>query len=129
MLVSYSTCILKGKGFSPKQAEDVMGIKFDVKNEVNEIGIVGKYKGRQVPFGSGTIKSLADKDELCEKYVLNLVHEYIYELKDIGVEEIIFSIAIEYEEQCNFELDRDFITKLASLGVPLGISCYRQTEG
>ena len=49
-----------GDKFSPTKGENITGLIFSDKIEFGDIGVRGKYKGKPVPYGSGTLKVSKD---------------------------------------------------------------------
>lgn len=121
-----SNCILSGERFSPERAEAILDLHFDVKNEVGELGTIGKYRGREIPYGSGTINSPEVADDLSNSRVLHVICDNLDKLYAIGLEDIMFTLIFEYDEQCNFELSYDFMSQFVQLGIALSISCYKR---
>lgn len=46
-----------GRRFQPVKAEQQTGILFSQKNEVGEIGKVGRYKDQPIPYGSASFEA------------------------------------------------------------------------
>ena len=116
---------LSGTQFSPREAEKLLGISFVTKNEPNEIGTTGAYKGKAIPYGSCKIETSPQMKGRDELWIAGMLDKYINQLRAAGVEDVMFTMVVEHDGQCNFELSADFLAKMAKLQIPLGISCYR----
>lgn len=123
MIVISQYCILKGDNFSPKKTSDILNISFDEMNEKGELGIIGRYKGKAIPYGSCVIRT-----ENEEYKILNILEKHIYDFKKYGVEEIMLHWDVAYQQQCNFEIGVDYINRLSKLSIPLSVSCFDSDE-
>ena len=123
MITMDLTCILTGKDFSPASAEKLTGYRFLEKNERGEIAKAGRYKGLPFPYGSCIIRDVSNQEA-----ILDILEKYQTKLLGNGVESIVLQLNVAYESQCNFELNENFLARIARLSVPLSISCFEKDQ-
>jgi len=58
--------------------------------------------------------------------MLNFIEslKFVYYIEEAS--DVIISIVVSYDDECNFELTNDQIKKLSKLNLPLGISCFKK---
>lgn len=112
--------IIQSEKLVPDEIENKYNIKFSEKNSKGEIGEIGRYRGKEIPFGSGTIKFTDEKDEDLIEKICNLVKD----ISDIEEYEIILHLDVEYENQCNFEIEQIYSKFAIDINTPITISCY-----
>lgn len=114
---------IQSENFNPYNAEKKYNLEFESKNLKGEIGETGRYRGKEEPFGYGGIK-IIEEDNM--NNTLNNIIELVNEFKKNTNEELYlnFSLTIEYENQCNLEIDPVFTRFASQLNIPLGITCY-----
>lgn len=122
-------CRIVGDKFSPELAEKKTGIRFDRKNEVGEIGTIGRYKGSPIPFGYAEI-DFVEKGSSADLIspdapILDMLEEYQSCFLAAGATEIDLNIDVFYKDQCNLEQSHKLLKRLAILGVDLSISCQK----
>jgi len=121
-------CLLQGSKFSPTLTERLHGIKLEGKNEIGDIGKIGKYKNKPIPYGSGVFvisNNLLDPSYDHYKKI-DLLEKLIPKLKSYGVEFMDVLITVAYYNQCNFELSSLLLRRLAALKIPISFSCYEK---
>lgn len=117
-----------GRAFSPRAAEQALGVRFSHKNEPGDRGVTGRYFGRPTPYGSGTLEHEpgAFGDLIAADAWILGDPSLIAELRSRGATELVLYIDVEYEAQCNFELSPELLAALSRLGVTVGFSCFQR---
>lgn len=133
MIEIKGSCHIYGKEFSPAKAEAVIGIQFEHKNEPNQIGSAGRYKGKPIPYGSAVIKfsNSGDTADLIsvDAPILDIIEQY-FTSKSLGEDEILLHLNVWCENDCNLELSHALLVRLGSLNVGVTITCFpRDVEG
>lgn len=118
--LSYSF-IIQSEKLVPDEIEIKYNIKFSEKNSKGEIGKIGRYKGKEIPFGSGSIKFIGEKDEVLIEKICNFVKD----LSDIEEYLIILHLDVEYVNQCNFEIEQIYSKFAIDINIPITSSCYQ----
>lgn len=117
---------LYGEHFAPSEAEKISGVTFDEKKERGDIGVIGKYKGIPIPYGSASINFVHPGGEAdllpVDMPLLNILECFIPSFRTTGAEEITLVVNVFYTVQCNLELSPELLQRLAGLGIPLCIS-------
>jgi len=129
MINIYQYCILQGDYFSPSLAEAKTGITFSKKNEPGDVGNVGRYRGKSIPYGSAEIIALNEKgNEDSIDFIVNILDKYCEVFRLCGADNIVLHFVISYIDQCDFEFSPEFINKLAKLKIVFAITCYPETD-
>ncbi len=121
------SCIVKGDKFSPKKYEKLSGLKFSKSIEPGEPGL-GKYKKTKSPYGWANLKpneNVQVVDE--ENKIIPFLKLLIKERKNFitcGADKIIIDLAIDHDEQCNLEFDKNILKLLYKASDFLHMSCY-----
>ena len=116
---------LWGERFSPTEAEGVTGLALVRKNEPGEIGLRGKYHGRPIPYGSGSLEppeSVPPADRL--GWLLERAAPHAEAFRRLGAELWRLHIGVRYWDQCNMEFSPAEMATIAALRVPFTISCW-----
>jgi hypothetical protein len=119
-----------GDKFSPTEGENATDLIFSDKIEFGDIGIRGKYKGKPVPYGSGTLK--VSKDINMHNRILWLTETLsgkIDVLRKLGSDEPHIYIGYFYKDQCNLTLTKSEIKAIAALNLEFCFSCYDISDG
>jgi len=117
--------MLCGDMFSPAEAERRTGIKLSKGNEPGEIAAKGRYKGKPYPHGCAELREPGESLISLEKsQVVDILTANIDTFRGCGATNMWIDIAIGYNNQCNLELSPSFLTRVASLGIPVAITCY-----
>lgn len=119
----YAQLVVDGPTFSPSRAEQQCAISFNQKSEPGDIGRMGKYKNRPVPYGSGIFEFPLDSS--AEPFKNST---FIDELRRLGASNVTIYINVEHGTQCNFELASQMLIALGRLDLPVGFSCYKREE-
>ncbi len=119
-------CLLQGDSFSPSLAEERSGLVLVDKNEPGDVAPSGRYKGEPLPYGSAMLVLLDDDLEPGASVMepLRALKETLPDLRAAGATEATLYLVVAYETQCNFELTPEELVALASVGLPLGVSCH-----
>jgi len=120
--------LLRGKVFSPAEAERVTGIRFTVKNEPGDIGTTGRYRGHPTPYGAAQIdfedEGMTGDMISPESRILDLLERHITAFRNAGAEEIILHLDVTFRtRQCNLEQSPALLARLAALNIYVTISC------
>jgi hypothetical protein len=119
-----------GDKFSPNKAEEVTGLVLSNKIEFGDIGLRGKYKGKPVPYGSGTLKASQEinmHDRIL--WLTNALSDKVDALIKLGSDEPHIYIGYYYKDQCNLTLTKREIAAIAELDLEFCFSCYDVSDG
>ena len=124
------SCSIQGETFRPTEAEQKTGIRFSVKNEVGEVGKVGRFRGKPQPYGFGSLEvEIADNNlEEPLKGFLEQVQQGLPVWRSHEADTIHLQIDVFYDRQCNLEFSESLIATLHALQLPLALSCYQETN-
>jgi len=115
-------CELVGEKFSPSEVASACALFIAKSTEPGSIGLVGRYKGKSMPFGSVTV-DLSKDSELKAQRIQTLINAQP-KLRELGLQEIEIHISYGYEGQCNFEFSQETFSLLAQLNCGISISCF-----
>ncbi|MCP3849657.1 MAG: DUF4279 domain-containing protein [Gammaproteobacteria bacterium] len=125
MIQEYPTVTLEGENFSPSVFEKKTGLFFNDKHEKGEPSHTTK---RQYDYGYG---QLAAPDELKYyqkiEWLLDQIVPHVGLMKNLGVEEKVLHVDVEYSSQCNLEYRPEILKKLCELGATFTLTCYKNT--
>ena len=124
MITIVANLVAAGDRFSPEAFEKEFGIAFTRKNEPGSIASTGRYRGRAMPYGSGTLVddwTGCDERSLLGSLVLRA--DVVAACRRLGADSLTIHLDVEYDEQCNFDFSEEVIGAIHSLGVPLTVSC------
>jgi len=130
MTVICPRCHFYGNKFSPEKAEKLTGLILDAKNEVGDIGKLGRYKGQPIPYGSASLSPSKKKIKsgLVEMWLLKNIKNNLTLMRSCGADKIWLDYGVFYDEQCNFEFSKEALLLIGSLNIDLLISCYQDRE-
>ena len=119
-------CLLRGEHFSPARAGARTGLTLVDANEPGEVAPSGQYEGRPLPYGSALLVLLdEDLPETASALEpLRALAEHLPVLRGLGVTDATLSLVVAYERTCEFTLSPGELAALASLGLPLEVSCH-----
>jgi hypothetical protein len=120
-------CLLQGESFSPSLAEARTGLCWANQNEPGALATSGRYQGKPLPYGSAMLVLLDDdlQPDASPLEPLRTLKEKLPELRAAGATEATLYLVVAYETQCDFEFTPEELGALASVGLTLGVSCYR----
>ncbi|MBI4965357.1 MAG: hypothetical protein HY913_18920 [Desulfomonile tiedjei] len=126
MLNIYAHCSLWGEEFSPAKAERNSGMPFDEKSEPGEIATFGRFRGQPLPYGSAKLilREGGERGKLIDPEIISFVAKNLHHFRKAGATDIQIDIVVAYGGQCNLEMSPEFLNSVASLGIPLTLSCY-----
>jgi len=105
-----------GDKFSPKAVEERSGAIFNTKNEVGDIGKLGRFKDQPIPYGSG---ELIVPDEVPAEDKLTWLTKRLGKLLPIalaaGAEVPNIDVTYFCKDQCNLALSKTELKALAEL--------------
>jgi hypothetical protein len=119
-----------GEKFSPGKAESSAKINFSLKNEPLELGRRGRYRDQPLPYGSGELID-ADSDTTMSgsrSHFLDALMLLVPACRAAGATSLSVHCDVAYDNQCNFELNRQFISHLAAIDVDLTFSCFADSR-
>ena len=122
MINSSVTCILIGKHFKPRELKGDLLLE-DIQ-ERGETGTFGRYKGKPIPYGSAVLRFKDSNNSL--EIALEKLHSNYQRLKDSNVEQMLLTLNVAYKDQCNFDIEKESIKKLAQMDIDFSISCYER---
>lgn len=116
-----TACMISGRTFSPAKAAEVTGLHFQTACEAGHECQIGRFKGKPQPYGAGTLISEGGSSI---ETMLGQLELHIENPRRCGATDFDLRLTICYESQCNLELSSEELSRLATLGMPLSISCY-----
>jgi hypothetical protein len=123
-----SSCMFYGTSFSPSTAERETGLPFHFKNEVGEIGSLGRYRGESLPYGSSTLfppyQATKDNAAYGTEWLADVVLKHRAQYEAAGATEMTLSLRVIHDGQCNLEFSPQLLRKIANSGMLLILSCY-----
>lgn len=128
MIKIHSRCLLWGDNFSPRKAEALTGVLFRNKNEPGDFGAIGRYRNKPLPNGRATLDStfntsLRKGGTSSEEWLVDILLQHIDIFRACGATDFILHLDIVWKDQCNLQLDSQFIQKIGKLNIPLTLSC------
>jgi hypothetical protein len=124
--------MLQGERFSPRLAEAKTGVSLQGKKEPGEIGSVGRYRGQPLPYGTAELtqpERAQSSGDQAQNWVLQVLSAHLDEFRACGATDIVLRLLVEYREQCNLELDADFLEAVGKLRLPLTIAFFEAEPG
>ena len=125
---AFPSISFQGDEFSPAEAERVTGLRFAEKQEPGDLGLSGRFKGKPTPYGFATLQPPDETWNEDKKltWLLDAALPHVETLKRLGADWNRVHIDYAYTAQCNLAFEPELIAKLARLGLPFTISCYRE---
>jgi hypothetical protein len=112
-----------GSDFHPSRVD---GVSFTEANDPGETGRTGKYKGVPTPYGSAEIHF--DSPPECPLLALEArqlqEEDTVGRLRNAGATDITLYVSVEFQDQCNFEIEPSVLASLATQGITVAFSCY-----
>lgn len=125
-------CSLQGKNFSPAKLQEKLQVSYCEANEPNETGRRGRYKGKQIPYGSAMIRPPDDLNERSDFAGFEWMTDFLLKnrkaFEPLGVEEFDVHVFVGYDRQCTFSMGNGLLKKFSELGIDLNISCENNAE-
>jgi hypothetical protein len=120
-------CLLQGKAFSPSLAEARTGLPLVDQNEPGTQAPSTRYQDKPLPYGSAMLVLLDDDVRPGESPLepLRALKEKLPELRSAGATQATLYLVVAYEARCDFALSSEELGALASVGLPLEVSCHR----
>ena len=115
-----------GSEFSPESVERSTGISFSKKKERGSTGILGRYRGQPVPYGSAELSGPETGLDLMvpDAPFFAAVEKLVPACLSAGATSMSLHLNVAFADQCNIELSPEFIAALARLGIILTMSCF-----
>ena len=120
MIKIFTSAIFSGDNFYPKKVEDFFNIKFYIKEDPN-------YKDNGL-YSGGYAQLDYHKEDYPSSDFLNLIRIIKSRSKKFGIKEIILSMNIAHDYQCNFEFSSKLLKNIAELNITLSITTYEDLE-
>jgi len=122
----------EGSKFYPSKLKERTQLPIKTLAEHGEISPKGRYKGKPSPYGIGVLEiSPTGKQnniyELIEEYSRRLLNS-TNELKECGVDEIIFDIENSKDFPVEISLSKDIVRNLSSLNARVEFHTINDTE-
>lgn len=114
-----------GEEFRPSRVP----FQFTEQHDPGAIGIVGRYRGQPMPYGSATYvapSSIPNTDRI--KHVVQIIEPVLSHIRAAGAEDWHISIGRFYHAQCNEEYSLEELQLVARLGCGFIYSAYSVTE-
>ncbi len=122
-------CHIWGKDFHPSCLGTINNIQMHLVNEPGEIGSLGKYKDKPLPYGACCV---CTPDSIPIPRRITWMADFIKANKkkfmDAGATDITFWI-YWYGTQSNMEFTPTELSKIAELNIPLCIDYIQKNEG
>ena len=116
---------ISGDKFSPELAEKRTGLSFIKKLVPGDIGKIGRYKNKPLPYGASSLEAPADVDSFDTIiWIANALKGKVQVLEECGADDIHFLIAFYYKDQCNCVLSAEELKAIAETGLDFHFSCY-----
>ena len=132
MIILLPKCHLQGDTCSPNKIEADTGIKLSMKNEVGDMGTMGRYRGTPIPYGSATLQPSENQiTQNALRWLLETVKKNLAVFKENGASSITLDLVVLHDGQCNLEFTPDELRSLGELGLPLTLStseCLEEVE-
>lgn len=119
-------CVLQGENFNPSEFVRLTTLNVKEIQRKGDIGLKGRYKGQEIPFGSLTIECLESED--CLDIITTQLSMNKILLDKSGVSDIFLTLNLEYIDQCNWEFDNKLLSKIVDLNIQLSISCWKGSD-
>ena len=107
MVHPFVTIIFIGESFEPEVLQNLAA--FDLKNiqRKGDIGSIGKYRNKKIPYGSAQVTFYGyDKEKVFDfSEILIKLKENHNAIMNSKVDDIMLTLNLEYEHQCNWEFD------------------------
>ncbi len=110
---SYIDIQFKGKGFSPRLFAEKMELPVTALVESGELGKVGRYKGKPVPYGIGLLK-IEPNSTAVHQYAEILSRKKNL-LNSCSVEEIVFDVDATSKAMENISIDSETLKQLTAI--------------
>lgn len=107
----------KGKLLYPNALAEKVNLPIETLVSSGELGKVGRYKGKPMPYGIGLLKIKPDI-ETVNKYS-DILLKNKSKLKKYHVDEIIFDVDANSEELENFSISSSLLKKLSALNAKI----------
>ena len=133
MTYIYPVGIIQGDRFSPAEAERKTGIRFSKKNEPGDIGTIGPYRGKPIPYGSADLALLTPKEDIqgdltIDNPLIQTLIQHHATFRACGATTLYVYLAVGYEDQCNMAFDTKLMKALGECDIELWVSCYERKE-
>ena len=132
MTWSEASCFLQGPSFSPRTVEDSTELFFLEKNEPGEIGQIGRFRNKPIPYGSSTLsppfQATTENPYYGVEWLIDIILAKRQFLVIAGAIDIILRLNVYHDGQCNLEFDQGILKKIGDGNIVLTISCYEDAN-
>lgn len=122
----------EGNNFYPSKLKEKTNYPIKVLAEYGEISTKGRYKGKPSPYGMGVIEIQTNNHH---ENIYNIIKKYISELlkkkadlKESGVEEIVFDIEASKDFTTEISISADILKDLSLLNAQVTFHTINDTE-
>lgn len=121
------SCCIQGKSFFPLAAQKATSLPISEQCEVGQLGKVGLYQGKPLPYGSCVLRfvemSSLPYGPRFEK-MIGALEKHIDSLEKCGAQDFVLRFVVAYETQCDLEFSPVEMNRLAAMGIHFTITCY-----
>jgi hypothetical protein len=119
--------VVYGENFYPSKISSIIDVHFENEISPGDIGRIGRYKGKPIPYGSASINAPNGIINPI-RWILHNIKDKIQIIRNYGGDDIQLNVAYYYNAQCNCELGLDEIALLSEMKIPFVFSVY-EDEG
>ena len=125
----YTYASFEGINFYPSIWINKIDIEFSQINDPGDMGIIGKYKDRPIPFGSAITIEFSNVDEYNDYDSLDILTNKLYYIRNfipkMMIDELTVWIIIANSLQSSFAIRSETILKLGELGANIALEWYK----
>jgi hypothetical protein len=119
---------LWGERFSPRRAEEAIGLPLARAKEPGEMGLRGRCKGLPLPYGAAFVKVPPNVESAGRLPWLIEWAERHLPAPGASVATLCkLHLDVLYWDQCNLEFDPQQLARIAILGLLFTITCWDRT--
>lgn len=129
MIQLFPVLMLRGDQFSPGLAEAETGLGLSQKQERGDKGQKGRYRDQPLPYGAALLEvPVHIEPERRMAWLLEASSRHLPVLRRLGASECGLHLDVRFRDQCNLEFVPEELALVATLGLPLTISCWDSSE-
>lgn len=103
------------------------------KNEPGDIGTIGPYRGKPIPYGSADLALLTPNEDIqgdltIDNPLIQTLIQHHATFRACGATTLYVYLAVGYEDQCNMAFDTKLMKALGECDIELWVSCYERKE-
>ncbi len=122
----FVNCILIGENFNPYNLKIPEIIQSTLQKK-GDIGTIGRFKNQKLKYGSVNLTlAYGNKIHLDDELtaMLEVLSDNYYNITQMGVEEILLTLNINFEKQCNWEFNIQQLQHIVDMKISFSFSCY-----